>query len=444
MMPYRFLLFLAMLTGAMRLPAQTPLTLEQAIDLALQRDWELKNARLNTTLTENALQKLQAQRTPVVTGSGDLRYNPILQTVVIPGAAFGQPGGEDQKVRFGTNFSLLLGVDASYKLVDPTYVTRTQLELTRASGSKLIERVVEQDLKLEVASAYYELALQTAQESLAAQRLSRARDLLAVMQTRAEAGAVLPVDVQKSELDLRNAESLWRQSRNHTVRSRLQLALLLGIKQEDISLPDNILNINSKEIHSKELELASVNTSEVNELPELLEINQRTNILALELKLADQSYRPSLDVYANASMQHLSDDLALWQRWFPFAFVGLRANLPIYDGKIRQRNKEGIGLQMQIHQNDAARLREELTLEMHGAAIDLGNAALALQYSESALNTAQSILLTDQTRFREGALLFSELRNTEFALREAEAAYLSAADQWLTSRLRRLRAGGKL
>ncbi|HRJ14362.1 MAG TPA: hypothetical protein PLI34_05170, partial [Saprospiraceae bacterium] len=66
------------------------------------------------------------------------------------------------------------------------------------------------------------------------------------------------------------------------------------------------------------------------------------------------------------------------------------------------------------------------------------------QYAESALNTAQSILQTDQTRFREGALLFSELRNTEFALREAEAAYLSAAHQWLTAQLRRLRAGGKL
>ncbi len=439
MMPYRFLLLFFVLMGAVYLPAQTPLTLEKAIELAMQRDWDLKNARLNTVLTENALQKVQAQRTPAVTGSGDLRYNPILQTVVIPGAAFGQPGGEDQKVRFGTNFSLLLGVDASYKLIDPTYLTRTQLELMRASGNKLTERVVEQDLKSEVAAAYYELALQSAQEVLAAQRLSRARDLLAVMKTRAEAGAALPVDVQKSELDLLNAEALRVQSRNQKDRSRLQLASLSGIQPEDILLPDNILNISSKE-----LELAVVNVSEVNERPELLEINQRININALELKLADQSYRPSLDAFANASMQHLSNDLALWQRWFPFVFVGLRANLPIYDGKIRQRNKEGIGLQMQIQQNNMAALREELTLEMQSAAIDLRNAATTLQYAESALNTAQSILQTDQTRFREGALLFSELRNTEFALREAEAAYLSAAHQWLTAQLRRLRAGGKL
>jgi outer membrane protein len=417
MMPYRLLLFLAMLTGAMRLSAQNPLTLEQALTLAVQRDWGLKNARLNTALSENELEKVQAQRAPVVSGSGDLRYNPLLQTVVIPGAAFGQPGDDALKVRFGTNFSLLLGVDASYKLIDPTYVTRTQLELTRASGSKLTERVVEQDLRLATATAYYELALQT----------------------RTEAGAALPVDLQKSELDLRNAESLWSQSRNHTERSRLQLARLLGIQPEEITLPDKLLNIKSEELESP-----VVNTAVVNERAELLEINQRINVSALELKLADQSYRPSLDVYANASMQHLSDNLALWQRWFPFAYVGLRANLPIYDGKIRQRNKEGIGLQMQIHQNDVARLREELTLEMQGAAIDLRNAALTLQYSESALNTAQSILLTDQTRFREGALLFSEWRNTEFALREAEANYLAAAQELLTARLRWLRAGGKL
>lgn len=439
MMPYRFLLFLAMLIGAMRLSAQNPLTLEQALTLAVQRDWGLKNARLNTALSENELEKVQAQRAPVVSGSGDLRYNPILQTVVIPGAAFGQPGDDALKVRFGTNFSLLLGVDASYKLIDPTYVTRTQLELTRASGSKLTERVVEQDLKLATATAYYELALHTAQEQLAAQRSKRAGDLLAVMKTRTEAGAALQVDLQKSELDLRNAESLWSQSRNHTERSRLQLARLLGIQPEDILLPDKLLNIKSKELESP-----VVNTTVVNERAELLEINQRINVSALELKLADQSYRPSLDVYANASMQHLSDDLALWQRWFPFAYVGLRANLPIYDGKIRQRNKEGIGLQMQIHQNDVARLREELTLEMQGAALDLRNAALTLQYSESALNTAQSILLTDQTRFREGALLFSEWRNTEFALREAETNYLAAAQELLTARLRWLRAGGKL
>lgn len=439
-MMLRILFLLLLVCSINPANAQAPLTLEAAMEMALLRDHNLKNQTIRIALADKDMEKLQAQRMPVVTGSGDLRYNPILQTVVIPGEAFGQPGDAPEKVRFGTSFNVLLGLEARYQLLDPAYGINTEINRAQSRLETAGLRRLEQDARLNTAIAYYDLALQEAQMRFAGERLRRARDLQATEQTRAGAGAGLDTDLRKSALEAQNAETALQQARNNVNRSRLQLSRLLGLPAEQIALPAAALLADT--VHAGPL---PVHTSfDPAQRLEMLEESQRLAINQLQMQLQDKRYRPSLELYGNLSAQHLSDDLAIWQRWFPFAFAGLRTTIPIYDGQLRARNKESYQYQAEINQNNLNQLREELTYAWQSASIDLDNARIQLRYAAQNLETAKAILETDQVRYREGALLYADFRNTEFSLREAENNYLLATQEFLAAQLRWRRVQEKL
>ncbi len=423
--------------------AQKPLTLEAAMQLAVQHNYDLQNQQLRIDLVDKDLEKIRARRQPTVGLNGDLRTNPILQSSIIPGEAFTQPGqgeAENRRVQFGTVFNLTFAVDATYQLYNPTYRTDIEINRTENALETATLRKNTLDVKLEAATAYYDLLLQQTQVTLAENRLRRAEDLLAVAQTRRDAGALLPVDLQRSELDVQNAQTLLDQAQNARRRSRLNLARLLGTQPEDLALPaGNALQISPDTIVSPE-----VNRNLVEGRYEIQEIQQQLAINQLQVRREDKAYLPTVELYGNLSAQHLSNDLAVWDDWFPFMFVGLRASLPIFDGNLKARNKETYQLQSQINRNSLARLREDLTYELQSAAIDLENAISQLQDARRNLQSARDILATDQKRYAEGALLFSEFRNTEFSVREAESNFLAAGQNYFLAKLSWMRASGKL
>lgn len=424
--------------GVFLLNAQKSLTLEAAMELAVQHNYDLKNQALNISTVEKELEKLRAQRMPTVSGNGDVRYNPILQTSILPGDAFGQPGGAPQKIKFGTNFNLLFSLDATYKLYDAVYQTNVEINRVQNTLENATLRKNTLDVKLDAATAYYEVLLQQTQLNLANDRLIRAEDILEITTTQFQAGAALPVDLQKSELEMQNAQALLEQVQNNLQRSRLNLARLLGIGAEVIVLPANALQINADTLQKPIANTASIeNRYEIQEEQNQMQINQ------LQIQLQDKLYLPSLELFGNLSAQHLSDDLAVWDRWFPFAYLGLRISVPIFDGNQKVRNKESYQLQMQINQNNLARLREDLNYELRGAAIDLENAMSQLRNASQNLATARGILQVDQMRYQEGALLFADFRNTEFSLREAESNFLSASQNYYVARLRWMRSSGE-
>jgi outer membrane protein TolC len=419
--------------------AQT-LTLEEAMNRAVAHNYDLKNQTLNITIAENDAAKTRTRRQPKLNGLGDVRYNPILQTSIIPGNAFGQPNGEDREVKFGTNFNALFSLEANYQLFDPAYQTDLAINQTQANLQTTTLRKNTAQVKLDAATAYYEVLLQQTQTKLAANRLQRAQDLVAIAKTRQESGAALPLDLQKSELEVQNAQALLTQAQNALERSRLNLARQTGMAYENLpGLSDNLLQINVDTVQPVVTTLSVIDSK-----PEILEAQQRLEITRLQLQREQKLYLPALSLYGNLSAQHLSNDLAVWNNWFPFAYTGVQVNVPLFDGGLKNRNQEGLQLQTQVNQNNLARLREELSYELQSATIDLANASVQLQNAAKNLQNARAVQSIDQTRYREGTLLFADFRNTEFALRESETNFLAASQNYLVAQLRWRNAGGRL
>ncbi|MBK8705310.1 MAG: TolC family protein [Saprospiraceae bacterium] len=424
-------------------PAQSQaLTLDMVLEKAVAHNYDLKNQMVKEAIADNELEKLKAARQPKITLDGDLRVNPLLQTSIIPGAAFtppGQPVVDDREVKFGTLFNAGFGLNASYALWDPTYETSSAIlqEQRRAETTTLQQQTI--DVKLLAAEAFYAVLLQQEQEALATSRLQRAQDLRNVAQQRFEYGTALAIDVQKSELDVQTARATLTQTTNNLKRNRLQLARLIGLSAGELpTLAPLAINTSPSEIESP-VPAASLaaNRLEVKAEQHLLSINRQ------QQTLESKKYLPRVDLYGNISLQHLSDDFAVWERWFPFAYMGLRASFTLYDGRLKARNSENYRLRSIINQQNLSRIQEDLTYEIESASLDLSNALSQYEAAQLTLRNARDVAAVDRVQYEEGKLLFSERRNTEFALREAESQLLGSLQQYLIAELRKRKAEGK-
>ena len=87
-------ILLIILTFALGVNAQEvkSLTLKEAVNYALENKADAKKAKLKVENSGSQIQEIRSRALPQISANGNLTYNPVIQTTVIDGAGFGQPG----------------------------------------------------------------------------------------------------------------------------------------------------------------------------------------------------------------------------------------------------------------------------------------------------------------------------------------------------------------
>lgn len=432
------LLFTISFLSTLSVFAQSPrvISLEEAITLGQSNSLDLKNQSLQIQIAQGERNKIDARRSPVVSANGELRSNLVLPTTIIPAGAFGGGGtGEDQKLRFGTVFNITGALNVSYSLIDPTLRT----DQLRADGQRVLQEATlekqKANFRLTIAEAWYDVFLKQEQLSIAEEKLKRAESLLQISQNRFNAGALLPSEVQRSQLESDNSRASRDQAKNNLSLSRQNLAYRVGLPL------DTLLEVGRVAPPSNDLTTSL--TPSIGQRWELKEEEQRLALNLLDQQRAKDQYRPNLSAIANGSVQHLSNNFAVWEKWFPAVYLGLQTNFTLFDGNLKQKNLEVLKLQNQASQHTIERIRQDIGYEVASTQTALQNSVVQWQSAQQNLATARKILELEKEGYVGGNLLFADLLNTEFSLREAENNALSAWYNYLVARLRWEKAMGQ-
>ena len=417
--------------------AQSPrvISLEEAITLGQSNSLDLKNQSLQVQIAQGERNKIEARRSPIVSANGELRSNLVLPTTIIPAGAFGGGGtGEDQKLRFGTVFNITGGLNVSYSLIDPTL----RSDQLRSDGQRVLQEATlekqKANFRLTIAEAWYDVFLKQEQLAIAEEKLKRAESLLQISQNRLNAGALLPIEVQRSQLERDNSRASRDQAKNSLSLSRQNLAYRVGLPL------DTPLEVGS--IVPPANDMVANLAPNTGQRWELKEEEQRLAINLLDQQRIKEQYRPNLSAIANGSVQHLSNNFAVWEKWFPAVYIGLQTNFTLFDGNLKQKNLEVLKLQNQVSQHNMERIRQDIGYEVASNQTALQNSVVQWQSTQQNLATARKILELEKERYVGGNLLFADLLNTEFSLREAENNALSAWYNYLVAKLRWEKAMG--
>lgn len=425
----------SLLATALAAQNPLPLRLEEAVQRGLAYNLELKNQGIAVALAEQDRAVLGSRRAPTLNLSSDLRGNPVLQTLIVPNFSNSSSGESTQRARFGTFFNWSFTADLSYPLWDPTLRTEERIaaaerELRTATLAKL-----RSNTQLVLTEAWYDVFLKQEQLELSTARLQRAEELLTIARNRVNAGALLPVEQERSQLEVDNAQAAVVQARNLLEQSRQNLAYRVGLP---LATPLEAVGVPAVAVPTPP------GGARLTARWEIKEEQYRQGLNLLEATRLRDQYKPSVKAVAAAAVQHLSDDFAIWDNWFPVAYFGVQANLKVFDGNLKRKNLAINELQRQSIANNLSRYTADVEYELAAATVALKNAVVQWESAQKNRQTAQRIRDLDQVRFAGGALLYADARTSEYALREAETTYLSAWYNYLVARVRWEKAAGLL
>ncbi len=413
----RTLIFIFILVTNAAFAQNQTVSLETAVTTALQNRIELKTQTLRTQIAAAQDAKIKAAWQPQVNASADLRYNAVLQKSVIPIGKFGfpnVPSDEVATVAFGTPFNGLIGVDATQKIYDANTAIDRKINANQMAIEQNNTAKTKKDIKNNVIASYCAAIFAHEKLRFANNTVARQAANIKAITTKINNGTALANDLLRIEIENVNAKLGLKKAQED---ADFSLRKLQHEMQSDkpVVIGDSLTSV----LQAIEVETAALN-AQTTATTDILAQNllEKSNELSAEKALKRNS--PTVSAYANASAQALNLNIA------PFAYLGVRASVPLYDAKQAQLAAADFKLQQDINASNIQQLQRDHAFEQETARFNLAQAKDALAATQTIVKTNESIYNNDKFRFKNNDLTENDLKTTEFALQTAENNYLTA------------------
>lgn len=413
------------------------LSLQEAIALGLQNKITIKNQQLAVQLAENEEDKTRTKNLPQISASFDARVNTQLQTQVIsPEATGGNAASDPIRAQFGTRYYNVLAINANQNLFNPAIRYDKKITIEKTALEKLNLEKNENDAIISISEAYLDASYKKVKWEASQFNYQVAHEKFLQGLTQFKNGTKLKIDLDKEKLDERNA---WQSSRNDSSNYHLAIRYLANelvlpiestLQLTEFITPGETLNTPIEQTTSNRVELRTE--------------MQQLSIYQLNNDKQKASYLPTVSLYANYTVQQFNNtfDPTDGKFWSPYNYLGMRIEIPIFDGLLKQKNKQEFGYRIEQTKNNLTQLNQQINYEIQSAQWEYENAKENYTLSLENYEISKGILKADLVRLQAGVILPVEAKNSEYAMLTAQSNYLNGLYQFLLAQLKLQKALG--
>ena len=402
----------------------SPLTLQQAVNIALEKNPQRKAALADTkaaaadvatarsflfphvTFSESAERgndpvyvfgsKLRQQRFT----TGDFALN-ILNTP----APYGNFG-----TRFGGTWTLF-DSSASWHGV-------TRVGYLKDAASRQLERA-DQEIVFHVIDGYYGVLLAQKQLDVAEQSLKTSQAILDLAKNRYESGVVVQSDYLSAQVRLATRNQELVRAQDNLALARAQFSMAMGIPTMDEFTPAEVLA--EKSLPS--LSLDDLEKQALKKRPDLNRIRSEEAAQEQSVSIAKSSFGPRVNAYGN------------WEADNPTMFAGGGGNNWVAGIELKVDLFQGGAKRAELSREKAlqekmAALQETATdairLDVRRAYYDLDVARQEVEVARTTIAEAQESLRINQDRYDSGLSTITDLLGAEETTRRTQTDYWQA------------------
>tara|TARA_B110000090_G_scaffold143064_1_gene157229 strand:+ start:357 stop:1673 length:1317 start_codon:yes stop_codon:yes gene_type:complete len=419
--------------------ADLSLSLDQALDMALQKNTTLLNAALDIDYAETQVNEIKAQGLPQISGSADFNHTFIIPTQIIPGDFVGQPG-TTIATQFGVPFNANVGIGANQLLFDGSFFLGLKAASEFVKISELSASASEIDIREGVTKAYY-MALISQQNIIQLNTsLANIKKLQSETDQLYNAGFAEKLDVDRLTLSVSNMEININKLQN---QAKLAKQLLLNSIGIDVNQDLTLTSVMPEEPITDSA-LADFNAD--NRI-EIQLINQQQELNQLSLKRYKMGYIPNLYgnfSYGTSTFASDGEFNTLGNDWFGNGRYAVSLNVPIFDGFYKKAKMDQVKIDIEKTQNTKQQALLSMNLQVSQAKTNYTNALKSIELQKGSQTLAESIYNTTTIKFKEGIGSSFEMINAESELTQAKTNYLNALYELNVARIDLNKALGKL
>lgn len=399
-----------------------PITLEQALELARRNNTDLQEALLELEQAHATLDRARAARWPdidlsaSITGtdsaSSELSIRRQEALGIRPQQAAIQPDTTSTTVQGQIQISY--DVFTSGQRGAQIAVAERQLEFLTLD----VERI-DEDIRLQVTEAYYNLQETDELVRIAASSVEQAEESLNDARALEEAGVGTRFDVLRAEVQLANEQQLLTQRLSDQRISRRQLAQILNLHQNaNISAADEpdiagLWNLPLEET----IVLAYKNRSELEQFLIQREIAQQQRIINRTAVL------PQVSAFANYNVLEATDDEL---GFADGTTLGLQFNWRLFDGFEARAAAREQEFDVQIAETQFNEQLNLIRFQVEQSYASLRASFENIQTSRRALGLAEESLRLARLRFLAGVGTQTDVLQAEDDLTEARGNVVQA------------------
>jgi outer membrane protein len=413
-----------------------PLSLPDAIDLALQQNANVLKGRADLEAAYGLVLQTRAIVLPSVRSTGNFQ-------AADPGLREQFPTPLPVNLPDNTWFVDIRVTQSLYEGGRMKSALR-EAKLTKEQAVSQFESVIA-DTVLDVQLAYYDALL--AQQQILVQEASVNLLTNQLVNTRArfEAGTVRPFNVLRAEVELANAQPRLIRARNASRIAKNNLATLLGFDIPKDVWDDIPLNLSDKlEARPMSIELPSALGQALDRRPELMVLTKAERLRREQINDSRAGYKPSLRAYGGYQARNFSfsDDIAQEVHGWT---TGLQLSWDLFDGLATQgRIKQATAL----HDRARAELtdaRRRIEQEVRTAYSTFIEAREVLESQRKVVEQAEEALRQVTELNKAGAEGGTQLDvlSSQTALTDARTTQVQALRDYEAARARLERAIGQ-
>jgi outer membrane protein TolC len=421
-----------------KVDAQKPITLEQALELSLNNNKEIEEARIQVEQAEAALREQKADLYPTLDLTSGLNYRNDLfidsieqridqQTEDIQA---NNPDASEEEARqsaedqFSDTNSSAFGFQSGLGINYDIYNGGRRGANIRTAEKQLrsteldLERVVE-EARFETSRDYYELQNRDAQVEIQQAAVQDASQTLKDAQLLQQAGLGTKFEVLQAEVELSQAQQDLTTAISNQNIARRQLAETLSVSHStDLATADTIQEAGVWGLELPEtIVQAFKNRAELEQSLLQREISQEQRTVALS------QARPNLSASAEYNLNDdFEDDFDTTDQYQ----LGLNLRWRLFDGGAARAGAEQAEKDQEIAETQFANLRNQIRFAVEQAFFQLRSNKNNIATNTKGVRLAEESLRLARLRFQSGVGTQTEVIDAQTALTRARGDRLSS------------------
>ncbi|MEM9982492.1 MAG: TolC family protein, partial [Bacteroidota bacterium] len=344
---------------------------------------------------------------------------------------------------FGVAYSGTAGINVNQMIFNGSYFVGLQAARTYQELSVRNKEATKIEINANVSKAYFSVLVSQERLELLDKNLARLDS--SVRETRAlyENGFAEKLDVDRLEVSYNNLKLEEDNTQRLYDLSIELLKFQMGMPvKQSLTIQGEISDYELLQVSDAEIAPVYENRIEYN----LLETNE--TLLQLDLKNQRTNYLPNLSAFFtfgyNTGTNEFDALFDFGNSWFQYGVVGLRLNIPFFDGGQREYKIQQAKLEMKKMEIDRENLENSIDFESKQAQINYRNAVTSLTTQKENMELAQEVLRVTRIKYVEGVGSNLEVVDAETSYKEAETNYYSALYDALVAKVDLQKALGNL
>ncbi|MDC1068212.1 TolC family protein [Candidatus Kapabacteria bacterium] len=447
-------LIIFILFTSINLFSQRKLSIEEAIDISLQNNHNIKIAEYDLEIAEQDVKEAFSYALPSVNLNSSYTRNVILPKFVFGSGGFGLPDPINQFIIDAANdlnrtnpFTQIVPQDPEPVAAGLKNALNTTIELNQTlfnytvingiGATGIYKKALEENLNSKESItvkdsrvAFYSALLANESIGLVEQSLENAEKRFNEISILFENGLVSEFDKLRSSVQVENLKSEKQNSETNFQNALNRLKITIGISsEEEIQLVGNLEEFQN--------EFETIDKSETQN--EIIDGNYDLKAIDLQIEVQDAfvdsevaNYYPVLNLFANYSYLGQSDDFDFIT--FDQSAVGLRLSWNLFNGFRRSATLQKAKINKQKAEVQKDLLSKSLTNQGEMIALRMNTSRKQIETGIKTVKQAERGYEIANTRYQEGVGSLLEINDADLALRQSKLNKLQAVYSYLTAK----------